>query len=346
MKNIRCNSIAILKGLLDKKTGLPIAAGGKDYGYCWIRDSYYIMRPFLKIDQKVYKKGYESLCKYISTLDEKYDSKTDWLIKKGRDGVNNMEFIHPRFYADSLNEITSEWGNTQVDSLGYLILGLAEAKKSGMYINGSAKCIDTLLNVLDAIRYWDCPDSGHWEENVELHSSSIGIVVDAISHLKEVAEHPHIENLLNKGREALTNLLPRESPTKRVDLAQAAIACMPFNTLPEVIRDRIVDDISYSLEREHGAIRYHGDTYYQTNSKEMEWTFWFAYKGLYYSNIGDHKAASNYLGKLVEIYKENNGNIPEGYVDGNPNPNTPLGWTVALMIELIDRLWTYDVEST
>lgn len=332
METIRQELFANLYSSLNQTTGLPVASTeGEHYQWCWIRDTYYILRPFLNEDPKAYKKGWDSMCKYINTLDSLYDNKLKWLIKNGRKSVNTIEFIHPRFDAQTLAENQESWGNIQIDSLGYILLGIGLANKAGIYIDGNETVVDSILKVLKAIKYWSCPDNGIWEEESEVHASSIGIVLDG---LKAIGYND--DELYAEGEKALTQLLPRESNNKNVDLSLAMITCLSTSTRTYLTRKQIVENITNELGGYYGAIRYHGDIYYNYGS-EMEWTMWLPLVGIYQFNEGDKSLAEHYLNKCINLHKSNKRKgLPEGYCNGNSNPNNPLGWSNALFIELID----------
>jgi GH15 family glucan-1,4-alpha-glucosidase len=274
---------------------------------------------------------WESICEYINTLNDKYDNKIDWLIKNGRKSVNNIEFIHPRFDAETLNENPDPWGNVQIDSLGYILLGLGLTDKETIHIKGSDKTIELILKVLDSIEYWHCPDNGIWEEDSEIHASSIGIVLDGLKSLGLESS-----SLYAEGEKALTQILPRESDSKDVDLSLAMIACLPTSTRTYLTRKQIVENITNELQRDNGAIRYNGDIYYNYGS-EMEWSMWFPLVGIYHYYDGNKTLSRAYLNRCVDLHINNCRNgLPEGYCNGKANPNNPLGWSNALFIELID----------
>jgi hypothetical protein len=248
--------------------------------------------------------------------------------------VNKIEFLHPRFNASTLEEIPQEWGNVQIDGLSYVLQGIADGWKAGLAISGAHITARTLISILQSIEYWSCEDNGIWEENIELHASSVGACIGALKSISEFIEVPSL--LIENGESALSSLLPRESASKHTDLALATITCFPFNV---VDGSEIMWDMTRELERSNGGIRYSGDAYYAEGS-EMEWPLWFAYAGIYYANIGAYTTAHSYLGRLKMLYDANwRKGIPEGYVNGVANANNPLGWTCALMVNLIDLLY-------
>ena len=56
-----------------------------------------------------------------------------------------------------------------------------------------------------------------WEENMELHASSVGACVAGLRSVKMLVNVK--DELIQKGEETLRFLLPRESETKETDLS-------------------------------------------------------------------------------------------------------------------------------
>jgi len=329
---------------LKLENGLYVASLGEEYvDFCWIRDIYYQALPDKFLNPKGYEQTYHTLLDYMIGLEEKYDNKISWLIKNPRP-INTTRFIHPRFNKD-LSEITSEWGNIQLDAIGYFLLGIAEGVSDGLNIVRNledVKIIQKIINMLEAISYHTVKDNGAWEEYSEIHASSIGAIAGGLIKLKEVAHICHIQipsSLISKGMCVLNSILPNESATKHVDLALLTLI-YPFNVVTPQQRDKILDNVEKYLLRNNGVIRYIGDEYYnnckdnQPIGSEMEWSFGLAYLSIIYSQMGDKNKAQFYLDKILKPINKDTMYIPEGYYSNtnDANPNIPLGWSVALAI--------------
>lgn len=317
-------------------SGLYVASLGEHYvNYVWVRDCYYQTKPMLKKEPEAYIQTYRSLLDYYKGLNYKYDNKVDHLIKKPFP-LDNIRFLHPRFYPN-LKEITGDWGNLQIDAIGYFFLGIAEGMKEGLDIirdDSDVEIINKLINVLVSIKYWTIHDNGIWEENTEIHSSSIGAVLGGLTALEDVGFNMPLK-IYNNAKKTLLTLLPNESITKNVDLSLLTLI-YPFNIIDETNKELILKNVHELLEKERGVIRYIGDKYYNVNG-EAEWTFGFAY--LFFSYVDtDFELAEKYLEKLLLLIDEN-GFVPELYFSNTdkPNDNNPLGWSVAMTILTIEK---------
>lgn len=326
----------INESLRDKYNGLYYASVSDKYKYTWIRDTYYQVKPQLKKDKRKYIQTYRSILDYFKRINYKYENKIDNLIKKPYP-INNIRCIHPRFYTETMDEITGDWGNQQDDIIGYFFLGIAEGIKQGLDIirdESDIDIINKLINVLYKIKYWTHHANGIWEEESTIQSSSIGAIVSGLKALEEV-DFIIPQKLITEGQKVLTCLLPSESITKNVDLSLLTLI-YPFNIIDETNKELILKNVHELLEKERGVIRYIGDKYYNVNG-EAEWTFGFAY--LFFSYVDtDFELAEKYLEKLLLLIDEN-GFVPELYFSNTdkPNDNNPLGWSVAMTILTIEK---------
>lgn len=322
--------------LRNKYTGLYVAATGEEYNkYTWTRDVYYQAKPTLKKEPDAYIQTYRSLLDYFKGLNYKYDDKVNELIRKPFP-INNVRFIHPRFYPN-LKEITGDWGNVQLDTFGYFFLGLSEGTKAGLEIirdKSDEEIINKLVKVLSKINFWELVDCGIWEENVELHASSIGAVLSGLLALEEI-DIAVPRKLIYNAKKQLKDMLPRESITKDVDLALLTLV-YPFNVMDKEIKMLVLEGVHDKLERENGVARYVNDKYYNING-EAEWTFGYSF--LFFSYIDeDFDKAEYYIKKIISTMDEE-GRIPELFFakTKDPNVNNPLGWSVAMAILAIER---------
>jgi len=323
-------------------SGLYVASLGKNYvNYVWVRDCYYQSKPMLNKTPEAYIQTYHSLLDYYKGLNYKYNNKVDHLIKNPFP-LDNIRFIHPRFYPN-LKEITGDWGNLQIDALGYFFLGIAEGLQNGLDIirdESDNEIINKLINVLVSIKYWNVHDNGIWEENEEIHASSLGAVLGGLIALEDTGFNMPLK-IYRNGKKRLNDLLPSESLSKKIDLSLLTLI-YPFNVLDDYNTKIIIKNVHKYLERERGLIRYIGDKYYNTNidnpiGNEAEWTFGFAYLFFYYVDKNFDKA-EQYLLKLISLI-DDNGYIPELFYSktNTPNDNNPLGWSVSITILAIEK---------
>ena len=184
-----------------------------------------------------------------------------------------------------------------------------------------------------------------WEEWREVHTSSLGAVVAGLQAIdeQEIVEVPSW--LIAKGRNALLNLLPMESATRPVDLAQLSLI-YPYDVLSYPVASEIIERVEKQLLRERGVARYHGDSYYSTLENEgrekdlshyfgteAEWSFGLPWLALCQLHLGNPEKAKEYI-EWTESIMLGDGSLPELYFAGQNkyNGNTPLGWANSMYI--------------
>src|SRR5690606_9810409 len=80
-----------------------------------------------------------------------------------------------------------------------------------------------LVRYLESLEYWHDRDSGRWEEDEEVHASSVGACVAGLKSVQRLNGIEVSPELIQKGEEALDALLPRESERKFVDLSELSL---------------------------------------------------------------------------------------------------------------------------
>ncbi|QQG47373.1 MAG: glycoside hydrolase family 15 [Candidatus Woesebacteria bacterium] len=322
---------------LQYKTGLFAASKkGVSTGYdkSWLRDNFYETLAFEVIgDFETVEKTYRAILKIFL----RYEEKIDWAINHKPQA--SYQYIHARFHPENFNEFWEEWGNKQNDAIGCILFRIGDLemnqKRSIIKTDEQIRIVNKLVKYLEAIEYWHDRDSGMWEEDEEIHSSSVGACV---SGLKSIRRHPKIEvslDLIKKGEKALHVLLPRESERKFVDLSLLSLI-WPYDVVNESERSVILENVEYHLLRARGVIRYKGDRYYNKNvdgvSEEAEWTFGLAWLCIIYEKLGDVKKAEELLNNLIK--DDTKEGLPELYFSNSSkfNENTPLGWSESLFI--------------
>jgi phosphorylase kinase alpha/beta subunit len=192
-----------------------------------------------------------------------------------------------------------------------------------------------LVGYLESVQYWHDTDSGMWEENEEVHASSVGACVAGLKNVKRAGIHVP-PSIIEKGEETLQKLLPRESSTKFVDLALLSLI-WPYNITTPKQRDAILTNVEYHLLREHGVIRYKNDHYYNKNndgySEEAEWCFGLAWLCIIFEELGRKEKVEEYLKLMLGAVTEK-GEVPELYFSNSEqyNENTPLGWSESMFV--------------
>jgi len=328
--------IKILKSLR-AKSGLFLASkSGVETGYdkSWLRDNFYETIAFEVMgDWKTVEKTYRAILNILLLHEEKID----WAIKNKPS--HSYEYIHARFHPETFEEFWEEWGNKQNDAVGGILFRVGELesvqKRAVLKTDAHIRIVNKLVKYLESIEYWHDPDSGMWEEDEELHASSIGACAAGLKSVARLSRIAVPKILIKRGEKALGELLPRESERKFVDLAQLSLI-WPYDIVTNEERDQILDNIEYHLLREKGVIRYKGDHYYNKNqdgvSEEAEWTFGLSWLAIVYEKLGNKEKAESLIKELIAI--DTVEGMPELYFSNSLeyNENTPLGWSESLFL--------------
>ena len=143
------------------------------------------------------------------------------------------------------------------------------------------------------------------------------------------------EELIQKGMDTLEVLLPRESVTKRADLALLSLI-WPYEIATKEQAKQILKNVEEDLVREKGVIRYIGDKYYNENG-EAEWTMGFPWLAIIHKKIRNRKKYKFYLGRSLSCQNKLM-EMPELYYANSRihNQNSPLGWAQSLLIAALE----------
>lgn len=318
-------------------TGLFLASSKNvetGYDKAWLRDNVYEALAFEYAgDWKVVAKTYHTL---LDIFDKHLD-KINWATTNKP--FESWQFIHARYNPETLEEFWESWGNKQHDAVGAVLFKLADFESQGRSVlrnRDDRKTVQTLIYYICNVEYWHDADSGMWEENEEVHASSIGAVVAALKKWKEVGGMDVDQDAIDRGEEALRNLLPRESESKFSDLALLSLI-YPYNVVSPEMATEIVNNLEYHLAKDHGVIRYKFDAYYNRNvdgySEEAEWCFGLSWLAICYNQLGNKEKAQAYLEKARQTITPD-GKIPELYFSHttNANENNPLGWSESMYV--------------
>lgn len=328
---------------LQYDTGL-FAASGKDvstgYDKSWLRDNFYECLAFEVLNEwGVVKKTYRALLAVF----KKHEAKIDWAIHNKPQ--HRYQYVHARIHPKTFDEFWEEWGNKQNDAIGAILFRVAELEKSGFSVlecPEDVELIQKLIYYLRSIEYWHDKDNGIWEENEEIHASSIGACVAGLKAAKTLDRFEIPDWLVQNGEEALHALLPRESKGKFVDLALLSLI-WPYDIVNEKEQDAILEHIEYHLLRKKGVIRYKNDHYYNKNedgySEEAEWCFGLSWLAIIYEKKGNKEKIQQFAKAMIES-EDDEGFIPELYFSNTntPNDNAPLGWAESLFIVALHNM--------
>jgi phosphorylase kinase alpha/beta subunit len=307
---------------------------GEGYDKAWLRDNFYECLAFEVLGETdAVRRTYRSILDIL----KKHEYKIDYAIAKRP--AHTHQYIHPRYNPVTFDEYWEEWGNKQNDSIGCILfeIGRIEARTPGLVLENDddRRVVQKLVWYLSTLEYWHDPDSGMWEENEEVHASSVGACVAGLISIARVADIEVPPELIERGRRALAALLPRESEGKFVDLALLSLI-WPYDIATAEQTRAILDHVEYHLLRKRGVIRYKGDRYFNKNedgwSEEAEWTFGLSWLAIIYEKLGDTAKANEYLEQAKATTTARG--IPELYFSNTDehNENTPLGWSESLFV--------------
>ena len=304
------------------------------YNKAWLRDIYFMTLGFQYVgDVQVVKETAKALLKILA----KHQEKISWATENRP--FATYQYIHARYNPDTFDEYWEEWGNKQNDAVGevlYLIAWCESRNHLVVETEEEKSLVQLLVNYLYNIEYWKDADSGIWEENQEVRSSSIGAVVCA---LREVSKLPYIavpEGMILRGEESLRALLPRETETRFCDLALLSLI-FPFDVTTKEETAVILSNVEYFLTRDKGVIRYRNDRYYNKNkdgySEEAEWSMGLSWLAIIYAKMGNFEKALHYFKCAGETVNKE-GLIPELWYSHTEkqNDNTPLGWAESMYV--------------
>lgn len=326
----------ILRGLRTP-TGLFLASSHDvDTGYdkAWLRDNVYEALAFeYAREWHIVEKTYHTLLDIF----DKHIDKINWATTNKP--FETWQYIHARYNPETLEEFWESWGNKQHDAIGAILYKLADFEATGHSMLRNAKdrkTVQTLIYYICNVEYWHDPDSGMWEENEEIHASSVGAVVAGLKKWQEVGGMDIDQDAIDRGQAALDALLPRESESKFTDLALLSLI-YPYSIVKPDIAHDIVANIEYHLVRNRGVLRYKFDHYYNKNddgySEEAEWCFGLSWLAIDYKCLGNMEKAREYLDKATASVTKS-GKIPELYFSNTDksNENTPLGWSESMYV--------------
>lgn len=348
---------------LRTKDGLYRASNCKKtgyYDYAWLRDTFYCSLPTLKQNSEYYKQTYQTLLDYLKKMETKYNKLSSWFIDSS--DCSSYRYLHPRINITTFDEDWSPWSNCQLDSTAYILYGIYLGEENNISIirnDIDREIIQLLIKYLEFINYPILKESGAWEENREIRSSSLFVCITALKMMNELGFEVN-NDMLNLGIKTLHELLPNETPIRDVDMAQLFMLYLShpkFEILSQKEKDLILHNVESNLVRNHGVIRYKEDYFYNRanlysaeNQKyielyipnesqvgnEAEWCMGNSYLSLIYSKLGDKGKAEYYLDKVLCDCKD--GKVPELYYAKTdiPNSNSLLGWANAITILAIE----------
>lgn len=181
---------------------------------------------------------------------------------------------HVRFHAETLRELEQHWSHAQNDALGYTVwlrFRLANEERCNLSREES-ELYGAMTRYFHAIQYWRDLDSGAWEEERKLNSSSVGAVMAGLREVRKYLEAKNklpgcsrklVEELLKHGQKTLNAQLPFEAPPHRRSDAALLFLIYPLG----IVTSESATHVILSLMRARlmgrlGVRRYIGDSYF------------------------------------------------------------------------------------
>lgn len=310
------------------------------YDKAWLRDNFFTILSFLETGDI---ETTTQTAKALLGVFLKHKDKINWAIEHKPEYT--WQYVHARFHPETFEEYWEEWGNRQNDAVGEVLYLIAELELRGVAIaeiDEERDMVQKIIDYLVRIEYWHDEDNGIWEENLEVHASSIASANAALKKAKQISWLTVPHGVTEKGDEALRELLPRESAGKFADLALLTVL-YPFHEATDEETEQILRNVEYHLTRDKGVIRYKNDRYYNQNkdgySEEAEWCMGLTWLSIIYAEKGDKERAEFFLDRARETITEN-GQIPELYFShtNRPNENTPLAWAESMYVTALKKL--------
>lgn len=264
-----------------------VSGGGRNrhsgYESVWLRDNVHVAHSLWRSgDPATARQTLNSLLEYQLGHIHRFENAI-----AGRTDLDDpMQRPHVRFSAETLSEKSERWAHAQNDALAYVLWLAARMWGEGAW-RPSTRELDSFAKQVAYFRvlpYYEDRDSGHWEEERALKSSSIGTVVAALESLAETLERegpstigtdPVRENvdsiraLGEKGRRKLEGLLPAETADEREADAALLFLIEPLGILSGEQERSVADLVYRDLLAAHGIKRYIGDSYWCGDYREL-----------------------------------------------------------------------------
>jgi len=270
---------ALESGLFPAVPRAVASTGDSGYGQVWVRDNVHVAHAHAVGGRRaVAARCVRALARFFARSAPRFRA----VIEGRADPADPRGRPHVRFDGVRLAELPEAWCHAQNDALGAFLWILCRMLRSGALPReeGDAGLLARFAAYLEAIRYWEDEDSGHWEEVRKLSASSVGAVVAGLEELASLVEAwgapppgaPELEpaalrRLAGRGRATLAAILPAEcvqqggGRERRHDAALLFLV-QPFDVLAPPVAARVVDETLAALEGEHGIRRYLGDSYW------------------------------------------------------------------------------------
>jgi Glycosyl hydrolases family 15 len=258
------------------------------YRNVWLRDTVHIAHGHWRWGETaVAVRAVKSLLEFYHLHAHRFDA---W-ISGTADPNDVMQRPHIRFNGDLLAENSQKWSHAQNDALGgFLWLASQMAAVGDLQLSPNDwQVLQRVVGFLEAVRYWQDADSGHWEETRKVEASSIGVATAGLTAFQQLQFASHamapgdwqsyatpakVSTLIEQGRLALAEILPSETAAEHGPLARQYDSALlfliyPFGVCTSDLADQVISNVRQHLMGPYGIRRYLGDSYWCANYKQL-----------------------------------------------------------------------------
>lgn len=303
-------STALLTLYQHRHGSFPAAPFYPVYQYCWLRDGTFCA---YALDLVGLHKNSRSYYLWVNETLKKHLPKLEGLEEKVKRGTfKDDDFLHTRFTLDG-NEGKEPWGNFQLDGYGTYLWGLAQHLK----LSHEDGILHESMSVVQAVaqylqKYWYLPCLDSWEENKNIHPSTLASIYGGLTSLKELLPPLVEEAILERIKTYVRQNFSKPGyffKTFEENIVDANLLwlAVPYKLVesddPLMVKtvEKIEEDIKFQ-----GLYRYRGDTFYGGG----EWLILTAWLGWYYVEAGRREEAQKIL-KWLELQADDYGQLPE-----------------------------------
>ncbi len=262
------------------------------YQNVWVRDNIHIAHHFYVLGE------HDRAVRVVSAITQFFRTQHGKLqdIIVGKVAPQNVMLRpHVRFDGEKLTEVQEQWAHAQNDAIGYWMWLSSKLARAGHWqpMGEDIKLFSSFVQYLEAVRFWEDEDSGHWEEARKVEASSIGAATAGLIGVRDYfltmssAQMPEgvtksfidqtchrAESLIERGQAALKAVLPSEcmqdDPAKRRRYDSALLFLIyPLRIVDGDMAETIVTDVVTHLLGPYGVRRYLGDSYWCADYKKL-----------------------------------------------------------------------------
>ncbi|MFP4118715.1 MAG: adenylate/guanylate cyclase domain-containing protein [Candidatus Woesearchaeota archaeon] len=305
----------------------------KSYDKNWLRDILYRHDASRVLgDWKTIEKTVNRILKNFLNNEYKIDS---LLEDDNTPHMQSIVYYHKKSQDD---HFWDHWNHKQHDSVGillYLIAQLEDYKKT--YIQKEIdhiRIVNKLVKYLQKMKYWDGVPDEYWEENEELHASSVGACVAGLEAISRLPKIKIPIGLIEKGRNTISKQVAVELKRKTFDASMLTLL-EPESLVSKTQEKAILERAEKVIDSEMTGITYKNDFYMFDNmehQRDVKMDFLGSWLALIYEKRGKHEKRKRILNKILSKYDEKT--APESFFVNSKelSKEKRLSWAEALFL--------------